>query len=133
MTMDAARTIRFSLLAVLAASAILPGCSTSPAEWSRSDARWQKAVTASIFLDSLSTADAMRRGCNEDNPSLSRFPSDGELLLAAVVGSLLHYGVARYVKRPKWRRAWQVVFAIGHTGLAIHNSQIECRRVDVAR
>ena len=122
---DAVARVTF-LLAVLAVSVLLPGCSTTPAEWSSSDARWQKAVTASITLDSLSTADAMRRGCNEDNPLLGRYPNDGELLLAAAVGSVTHYLIGRHILKTKWRRAWQVTFVLGHGYLAVHNRRTDC-------
>ncbi len=109
----------------IAAAFILMGCAT-PDNWTRDDTRWQQGTTASIAADSLSTAYALRRGCNEDNPLLGRYPSDGVLLLAGAVGSVTNYLVAKHIKRPRWRRAWQITFVVLHSSLAIRNTRIHC-------
>ena len=95
---------------------------------------WNKGLFASYvggqLADTISTADALDRGCVESNPILGDDPSTGMVVAVKVVSGVVIYYLVEKVLVPKWgtnSRNW--AYGLGtilYSGIAVHNYGLEC-------
>lgn len=107
-------------------SAALSGCAAfaPPDDWTRKDTRRELYYVAALAADSYTTAQISRHPhLREANPFVAAVigerPEPDEVWKGAVVTGLLHYWLARRIK--KLRAAWQFAPVILHGDAALGN------------